>query len=124
MTNPFRNSDFLSQTGPLAPSSAEHALLAAVAQGLPCRLDVARPDPADRDAPRIRAGLLAHLVTRGSPEAPVTAAGVRHLGAMIEGPLMLGLAADRSCTGHGRFAPLCGRGPSSSGRTPGLAKAR
>ncbi len=82
--------DLLSPAGRLALLPAESALLAAAAEGSLCRLGDAVPDPADPAAPRIRAALLQHLITGGSPAAPVAAAGVRLMGAVIDGPLALG----------------------------------
>ncbi|MCX7287720.1 MAG: hypothetical protein NTW20_09215 [Rhodobacterales bacterium] len=92
MTPAFSITDFLAQTGSDAPTAAEQALLAAAAAGEPCRLGDAVPDPADPGAPRIRAAFLEHLVIGGSPHAPVAAAGVRLLGAVVDGPLSLNFA--------------------------------
>ena len=89
MPSAFSITAFLQQTGAAAPTAAERALLAAAAAGELCRLGDAVPDPADPAAPRIRAELLEHLITGGSPEAPVAPAGVRVLGAVIDGPLSL-----------------------------------
>jgi hypothetical protein len=75
-----------------APSPAEAALLAHAAAGTPCQLSAARPDPADPAAPRIRATLLAHLITGGSPAAPIAPQGIRLIGAVIDGPLLLSFA--------------------------------
>lgn len=75
-----------------APSPAEAALLSHAAAGTPCQLSAARPDPADPAAPRIRAALLAHLITGGSPAAPVAPQGIRLIGAVIDGPLTLSFA--------------------------------
>lgn len=94
----FPIADFLAQTGALAPTAAERALLQAVAEGTPCRLGDAAPDPADPSAPRIRAALLAHLITGGCDLAPVAPAGVRLLGAVIEGPLALAFVTARGET--------------------------
>ncbi len=72
-----------------SPSAAERALLAHAAAGTPCRLAATRPDPEDPAAPRVRAALLAHLICGGSPAAPVAPEGVRLVGAVIDGPLVL-----------------------------------
>jgi hypothetical protein len=93
MTVPFSIADLLSSSGPAAVTPAERALLAATAEGTLCRLGEGLPDPADPAAPRIRAALLAHLITGGSPEALVTPAGLRLMGAVIEGPLSLNFAS-------------------------------
>ena len=77
---------------------AEQALLQAVAQGAPCRLSDAPPDPGDPAAPRIRASLLAHLITGGCDLAPVAPVGVRLIGALVEGPLTISFAATRGET--------------------------
>jgi hypothetical protein len=89
MTAAFSIRDLFAASGPDAPTLAELALLRATAEGSLCRLSDAPPNPADPSAPRIRAALLAHLITGGDDEAPVTAAGVRLLGAVIDGPLTL-----------------------------------
>jgi hypothetical protein len=96
MTAAFSIRDLFAATGPDAPTLAELALLRATAEGSLCRLSDAPPNPADPSAPRIRAALLAHLITGGDDEAPVTAAGVRLLGAVIDGPLTLNF-----CTAKG-----------------------
>jgi hypothetical protein len=93
MTAAFSITEFLAATGDAAPRPAERALLQAVALGSLCRLSEGLPDPEDPAAPRIRAALLAHLITGGCAQAPVTAAGVRLMGAVVEGPLLLGFAA-------------------------------
>ena len=98
MTTPFSIRDFLAATGPDAPSPAERALLLAVAEGNLCRLGDARPSPDDPAAPRIRAALLAHLITGGCEAAPVTPAGVRLVGALIHGPLVLNFCTARGET--------------------------
>jgi hypothetical protein len=49
-------------------------------------------------APRIRAALLAHLIGGGCPLAPVAPAGVRLIGALVEGPLMLSFTRARGET--------------------------
>jgi len=92
MAPAFSITAFLAETGPTAPSEAERALLAAVARGDQCRLGDQAPDPADPAAPRIRAALLRHLITGGCEAAPVTQAGVRLMGALIDGPLTLNFA--------------------------------
>ena len=84
MPDAARLSDLLS-----APTPAETALLAQAAAGTPCQFGTALPDPADPKAPRIRAPLLAHLLTGGSPEAPVAPQGLRLIGAVVDGPLTL-----------------------------------
>jgi hypothetical protein len=96
MTAPFSIRDFLAAAGPEAPTPAELALLRATAEGGLCRLADAASDPSDPSAPRIRAALLAHLITGGCPETPVTAAGIRLMGAVIDGPLTLNF-----CTAKG-----------------------
>lgn len=72
-----------------ALTPAEAALLAHAAAGTLCQLSPACPDPADSTAPRIRAALLAHLITGGSAAAPVAPQGIRLIGAVIDGPLQL-----------------------------------
>ena len=88
----FSVAAFLAQSGADAPSEAELALLGHAALGSLCQLSATCPDPADPAAPRIRAELLAHLITGGSAEAPVSLAGVRLIGAVITGPLRLTFA--------------------------------
>lgn len=85
---------------PLLPArtAAETALLAAAAEGRLAQLSPACPDPDDPAAPRIRADLLAHLLTGGSPDCPVAPQGIRLLGAVIEGPLDLSFAEARGET--------------------------
>ncbi len=73
----------------VAPTPAEATLLSHAAAGTLCQLSPACPDAADPNAPRIRADLLAHLVTGGSDAAPVSPQGIRLLGAVIDGPLQL-----------------------------------
>ncbi|AWD22886.1 hypothetical protein [Fuscovulum blasticum] len=80
------------------PSQAERALLAHAAAGTLCQLGTACPDPADPAAPRIRAGLLAHLLCGGSELAPVAPQGIRLIGAVIEGPLVLSFCDTRGET--------------------------
>ncbi len=83
----------------LAPrTDAETALLAAAAEGRVLQLSSACPDPADPAAPRIRADLLAHLLSGGSDAAPVSPRGIRLIGAVIEGPLDLSFAEARGET--------------------------
>ncbi|AZL60337.1 hypothetical protein EI545_16815 [Tabrizicola piscis] len=94
----FSMAAFLAETGPLAPTKAERALLQATAEGSLCRLSDSLPDPEDPTAPRIRAALLQHLVTGGCDLAPVAPAGVRVLGAVIVGPLTLNFATARGET--------------------------
>lgn len=89
MPDPFSPADLMSDTGRATLSQAEHALLAAAADGTLCKLGEAVPDPADPAAPRIRAALLQHLIIGGSEAAAVAAAGVRLMGAVIDGPLTL-----------------------------------
>jgi hypothetical protein len=98
MTRRFYIPDFLAATGEEAPTEAERALLAAVAAGLLCQLSPGRPDPNDPAAPRIRADLLAHLITGGCDHVPVSAVGVRLIGAVITGPLILNFAESRGET--------------------------
>lgn len=98
MTQRLSIPDFLAATGTDAPTEAEHALLRAAASGALCQLSPGRPDPADPAAPRIRAALLAHLVTGGCDHAPVSAVGVRLIGAVITGPLTLSFAEARGET--------------------------
>lgn len=86
----FSINDLLSEAGSVDLWPAERALLAAVGEGSLCKLGDTVPDPADPSAPRIRAALLQHLITGGSEAAPVAAAGVRLIGAVIDGPLSLG----------------------------------
>ena len=62
-----------------------------MARGVLCRLGDRPPNP-ENPAERIRAALLQHLITGGSEAAPVTPAGVRLKGALIEGPLPLNFA--------------------------------
>ncbi|NGM46550.1 hypothetical protein G5B31_13495 [Rhodobacter sp. SGA-6-6] len=81
-----------------APTAAEAALLAHAGAGTPCQFGTALPDPADAGAPRIRAALLAHLVTGGSAEAPVAPQGLRLIGAVVEGPLNLSFLEARGET--------------------------
>ncbi len=83
---------------PAPRTDAETALLAAVAEGRLLQLGAACPDPADPAAPRIRADLLAHLLTGGSEAAPVSPRGIRLIGAVIEGPLDLSFAEARGET--------------------------
>ncbi|MCB6179738.1 hypothetical protein LHP98_16575 [Rhodobacter sp. Har01] len=80
------------------PTEAERALLAHAAAGTLCQLSPTVPDPAEATAPRIRAELLAHLLTGGSPEAPVAPLGIRLLGAVIDGPLILSFSETRGET--------------------------
>lgn len=94
----FSIRDFFAATGPDAPTLAELALLRATAEGALCRLSDSPPNPADPSAPRIRAALLAHLITGGCDQAPVTPAGVRILGALINGPLTLNFTTARGET--------------------------
>jgi hypothetical protein len=98
MTAAFSIPDFLGQTGTLAPTPAERALLQAVASGALCRLSDACPSPDDPDAPRIRAPLLQHLISGGCDDAPVSPAGVRLMGAVIDGPLSLNFVTARGET--------------------------
>lgn len=90
MAPAFSISDLLAKTGSADLWPAERALLAAVAEGTLCKFGETAPDPSDPASPRIRAVLLQHLITGGSAAAPVAAAGVRLMGAVIEGPLSLG----------------------------------
>ncbi len=92
MTAPFSMPAFLARTGLDLPTEAELSLIAHAAAGTLCQLSPHRPDPSDPSAPRIRAELLAHLITGGSPETPVSPAGVRLIGAVITGPLTLNFA--------------------------------
>jgi hypothetical protein len=89
MPEPFSIADLQPGQGPENLLPAERALLAAAAAGQLCKLGEVVPDPADPAAPRIRAGFLQHLITGGSAAAPVAAAGVRLMGAVIDGPLSL-----------------------------------
>jgi hypothetical protein len=98
MTAAFSIPDFLALAGPGAPTAAERALIQAAAEGSLCRLSDSVPDPADPAAPRIRAALLAHLITGGCEHAAVAPAGVRLMGAVIEGPLTLNFASARGET--------------------------
>ncbi len=98
MTAAFSIQDFFSATGAEAPTLAELALLRATAEGSLCRLADTPPNPADPSAPRIRSALLAHLITGGGDQAPVTPAGVRLLGAVIVGPLVLNFCTARGET--------------------------
>ncbi len=91
-------SEILSKTGSADLWPAERALLAAVADGTLCKFAETAPDPSDLASPRIRAALLQHLITGGSEVAPVAAAGVRLMGAVIEGPLTLGFMTARGET--------------------------
>lgn len=75
-----------------APTPAEVTLLSHAAAGTPCQLSDGRPDPAAPSSPRIRAALLAHLITGGSERAPVAPQGLRLIGAVVEGPLTLSFA--------------------------------
>lgn len=94
MTQPFDIAAVLA--GPLTP--AEQALLSHAAAGTLCQVGTACPDPADSTAPRIRAGLLAHLICGGSAEAPVAPQGIRLIGAVIDGPLILSFCEARGET--------------------------
>ncbi len=88
----FSIAGFLAQAGPDAPTGAERTLLSHAAAGSLCQVSADRPDPADPAAPRIRATLLRHLITGGCAIAPVSPAGVRLIGAVITGPLILNFA--------------------------------
>ncbi len=81
-----------------APTDAERSLLAHAAAGTPCALSATRPDPADEAAPRIRAALLAHLLTGGDDRAPVSPQGLHLIGAVIDGPLNLAFCEARGET--------------------------
>ncbi len=72
-----------------APTPAEVQLLAHASAGTPCQFAAGLPDADAPDVPRIRAALLAHLITGGSEGAPVAPQGLRLIGAMIDGPLQL-----------------------------------
>ncbi len=91
---PFDIAAFLAS----GPNPAEAALLAHAAAGTLCQFAATRPDPADPAAPRIRAGLLGHLVTGGSARAPVAPQGIRLIGAVIDGPLDLSFTEARGET--------------------------
>lgn len=91
----------MTQTQPDLPASltpAETRLLDHAAQGTICQFGTTCPDPADPSAPRIRASLLARLITGGSPDMPVAAQGIRVIGAVIEGPLQLSFCEARGET--------------------------
>lgn len=72
-----------------APSPAEALLLSHAAAGTACQFGSTRPDPQVDGAPRIRAALLAHLITGGSEVVPVAPQGLRLIGAVVEGALQL-----------------------------------
>lgn len=85
MTAPFDINAFLAS----GPTPAEATLLAHAAAGTLCQLGATRPEATDPAAPRIRADLLAHLISGGSAAAPVAPQGIRLIGAVIEGALVL-----------------------------------
>jgi hypothetical protein len=81
-----------------ALTPAESTLLAHAAAGTPCQFGTTLPDPDDPQAPRIRAVLLAHLLTGGGEETPVAPQGLRLIGAVIDGPLVLSFLEARGET--------------------------